>query len=106
MIELSKPVFGIILALLLVLVVLELRKWDRDADNRFRFQDLLLKDGKASISKCGQFCALCVSTWAFVYLTIADRLTEWYFTFFMTIWATAKGADKALDIWASKGDKK
>lgn len=103
MIEIPKTIFGVVMALLALLAYVEVRKWDKDTTSQFRLQDLLMKEGRASISKVGQFAALCTSTWGFVYLTIADKLTEWYFLSFMSIWATAKGADKALDIWAQRG---
>jgi hypothetical protein len=50
--------------------------------------DALLDDnGKVSSFKVGQATALVVSTWGFVVLVQQDKLTEWYYTAYMTVWA-------------------
>jgi len=55
----------------------------------FRF---LLDKGNAepSLSRQGQYTALVVSTWAFVSLTLADKLTEWFFIGYMAGWVGAQ----------------
>lgn len=42
-----------------------------------------------SLPRTGMFVSLCVSTWAFVYLTLHDRLTETYIGLYMAAWAGA-----------------
>lgn len=104
-IEISKAAFGAILALLVLLAYLHVRKLDRDQKSGFRVEDYLMKDGRASISKTGQFVALGVSSWAFVYMTLTNHLTEAYFSLYIAVWTSAKFGDKALDIWAMKKDE-
>lgn len=55
----------------------------------FRF---LMDKGNAepSLGRQGQFTALVVSTWAFVQLTLADKLTEWFFAGYMMAWGLAQ----------------
>jgi hypothetical protein len=101
MIEVPKIVMLVVLVGLTVLAGMILHRF-QTSDNKFDLKDLLMKDGRASISKCGQFAALCVSTWAFVFLTISNHLSEAYFTLYMATWAGAKFGDKALDIYAMK----
>lgn len=49
---------------------------------------------KLSLSRLGQLCALVVSTWGFIKLTVDGNLTEWYFMSYMMIWAVAEGFRK------------
>ena len=101
-----KTFMPLILALAVVLFGVMLWQWNRDRKNKFSLLDYLCKEGRASISKTGQFAALCVSTWAFVYLTQQGKLTESYFTLYIATWATAKAVDKGLDIISQqKGTK-
>lgn len=62
----------------------------------FELRDLLRSQvtGKVSLAKFGQFIALLVSTWGFIALTLNDKLTEWYFTSYMAVWAAAEGLRK------------
>ncbi len=91
----------ILLGLGLCLFGVMLWRWNNEPNNNFNVLDFLCKDGRASISKTGQFAALCVSTWAFVYLTLAGKLSESYFTLYIATWAAAKAVDKGLDIMAA-----
>ena len=43
-----------------------------------------------SLGRQGQYTALMVSTWAFVTLTLNDKLTEWFFVGYMLSWAGAQ----------------
>lgn len=76
-------------------------RWNTEPNNNFNLLDFICKDGRASISKTGQFAALCVSTWGFVYLTLAGKLSESYFSLYIATWAAAKAVDKGLDILAA-----
>lgn len=44
--------------------------------------------GKLSDSKVRLNIAFIVTSWAFIYLTMSDHLTEWYVTVFLTAWVT------------------
>ena len=102
MIEMQPLIFGIIFGLLLLLAGLSAWRMDR-CDNRFQLVDYFLgPNGKASRTALGHLTALVVSTWGFVYLTLAYKLTEWYFGLYMATWAAAHLASKYLD---RKGDK-
>ena len=86
----------LIIATLVVLISAWL--WQRDSTNKFDLLDLISgDDGKLSLSKTGQLVALLVSTWGFVAITRADKMTEWYFAGYMLAWAGANIASKALD---------
>jgi len=76
--------------------------WQRDNTNNFDLLDLISIDGKLSLAKTGQLVALLVSTWGFVALVRAEKLTEFYFTGYMLAWAGANLASKALDIKKDK----
>lgn len=63
----------------------------------FRF--LLDKDtNEPSLGRVGQFIALLTSTWGFIALTIDGKLSEWYVTAYMLVWAGAQAASLALKI--------
>ena len=67
--------------------LLTIGRWNRDPKERFQLSDLLIgQDGRASLDKVGQFVALSVSTWGFVYITRNDSLSEYYFTGYMLSW--------------------
>ena len=55
------------------------------------------KTHRVSLFKLGQLVALLTSTWAVIYQTRHDRLTEWMFTAFMVAWAGANVANKFVD---------
>jgi len=70
----------------------------------FRF--LLDKDtSEPSLGRVGQFVALLVSTWGFVALTVEGKLTEWYVTAYMLVWAGAQAASLALKIKGNQEQK-
>ena len=67
--------------------LLTLGRWNKDPKERFVLSDLLIgQDGRASLDKVGQFVALSVSTWGFVYVTRGGTLSEYYFTGYMLSW--------------------
>ena len=69
-------------------------------DMRFDFEDLLLdsKTSRASLFKLGQFICLALSSWAFVYLTLAGKLTEFFAGLYMAAWAGAGVLNKFADV--------
>lgn len=89
---------AVILACAVLLGVVLAWRASRNSQSRFNFEDLLLdRTGKTSLYKVGQFCSLVVSTWGFVYLTLAYKLTEFYFGLYMAVWTGANVASKWLD---------
>ena len=54
------------------------------------------RSGRMSLGRVGQLVALIVSSWAFVWLTIAGTLTEWYYGTYMIAWAGARIADQLV----------
>jgi len=88
-----------VLIICTVVVLVSAWLWQRDKKNKFDLLDLVSgDDGKLSLAKTGQLVALLVSTWGFVSLTRADKLSEFYYTTYMIAWAGANLASKALDI--------
>lgn len=76
------------LAAITIIVLLILYIWQTNKNNTFDLIDVLLgPDGKVSLYKIGQAVALVVSTWAFVSLVQNDKLTEYYFFGYMTVWS-------------------
>lgn len=75
-------------------------------DNVVSLSDLVAESstGKLSLSKVGQLAALVVSTWGFVHLTLAYKLTEWYFTAYMLAWAGTNLMSKWLKTRASNNE--
>lgn len=76
------------LAVVLLVLAAALLRLHR-ADNAYDLAQLVAEpDGsRLSLSRVGQLAALIVSTWAFAWLTLADRMTEWYFGGYMLAWA-------------------
>lgn len=40
--------------------------------------------------KCWEAGAFAVSTWGFVFIIVAGKMTEWYFTGYMATWVAAR----------------
>lgn len=76
----------------------------KSTKSQFNFEDILLdsKTGRTSLYKVGQFIALALSSWGFVFLTLGDKLTEFYFGLYMATWASAPVANKWLEQRAPK----
>lgn len=90
--------FGAISFGAIVLLALLGAAWIHRSNNSASLADLVTdKTGRMQLSKVGQLAALVVSTWGFVHLTLAYKLTEWYFTAYMFAWAGANLAAKWMD---------
>ncbi len=61
-----------------------------DTYRKFDLVKLIAIDDKGNLSdsKVRLNFAFIVTTWAFVYLTMSDHLTEWYVTVFLGAWVT------------------
>lgn len=98
MIEITKPIFGVVLVLLVILAAILAFSATRDAKSEFNFAEAFVDDvGKTSLGRIAYFVALACSTWAFIFLTIRDNLTEWYYTGYMAAWVFGALGSKWLD---------
>ena len=87
---------GIILAIVSCALLLLLYVWHNDSKNKVDLTDLICKDGHLDEKKLTRLGAWIVSTWGFVYLILANKFTEWYFTGYMAIWVGNAIVDKYL----------
>ena len=100
---LQMPVnMGMILAVIVCFAVILLMVWHRDSNSRIDLTDLLCRDGRLDEKKLTRLGAWIVSTWGFVYLVLAGKFTEWYFTGYMAIWVGNVIVDKYLNNKANK----
>ena len=86
----ARIVFNAISALFAILILVALLKPDffpflRDKGTNF-----------PSLGRQGQYVAMIVSTWGFMWLTIHDKMTEWFFVGYMFAWAGAQYASLRL----------
>ena len=90
---------ALMVLLMMGLLVALIWNLNRKGNVSFSIDDLLLGgDGKASTSKIALVVALILSSWAFVHLTLNDKLTEWFFVTYMSVWVLNKGLSKYLEI--------
>lgn len=88
----------IVLGAVLLVVALALVVVTRDPSHPVSLLQLVTdaRSGRMSLGRVGQLAALIVSSWAFVWLTIAGTLTEWYYGTYMLAWAGARIADQLV----------
>ena len=88
----------IVLGAVLLVVALALVVVTRDPRHSVSLLQLVTdaRSGRMSLGRVGQLVALIVSSWAFVWLTIAGTLTEWYYGTYMLAWAGARIADQLV----------
>jgi len=80
--------------------LLLLWQWQRSHPN-FDLSDLITGDnGKVSATKFTQMGAWVVATWGFVTLIQQGKMTELYFTGYMTV---SLGVRVAKDLWGKPG---
>lgn len=98
MIEITKPIFGVVMLLLVVLAGIMAWRATHSIKSKFSLTEAFLDhNGKTSFARIGQFSALAVSTWAFVFLTVDGKLTDWFFTSYMLAWVGNGIGHKWLD---------
>lgn len=96
MIEIPQIVMSTVLALLVLLAGISLARVQvskrQDMPNLLDLLTATDKKGKTRYDarKCFECGAFAVSTWAFVYITTANRMTEWFFVGYMTAWVGAR----------------
>jgi hypothetical protein len=73
-------------------------------ENPFDFKEMFYDpDTKlTSLTRFGNFVALCISSWGFIYLVVHNQLTEFYFTGYMTVWASVNLISKGIAAVTSK----
>lgn len=87
---------GVLLAFAVSFLILLLVVWHKDSKSKVDLTDLICKDNKLDEKKFTRLGAWIVSTWGFVYLILANKFTEWYFTGYMAIWVSNAIVDKYL----------
>lgn len=97
----------VVLVLMSVLVIGVVWSWHRNAGMSFDLSQVLVDSvtGKISIEKVGFMVALAISTWGFVTLILRDKMTEWYFTAFLSVFALARLGSQGLAVWKTKESK-
>lgn len=94
---LPKGAYGLVLIALLITAFAIGKRLSDDIDKRFNFEDWFLGiDGKASLAQASFFLVVMVMTWGFVYLVIADKLTEWYMFTYGSIGTAAYLGSKSI----------
>jgi hypothetical protein len=97
-VDVPLSVLSIILALLLTLAALLAWRATHSNSSKFDFESAFIDpNGKTSMGRIGQFTALAVSTWAFVYLVANGDMTEWFFGLYMSAWVGNSLGNKWLE---------
>jgi len=95
----ATPLFDFLTAMFALLILFALIK-----PAMFRF--LLDKDSvEPSLGRQGQYVALVVSTWGFMWLVIHDKMTEFFFTSYMLAWAGAQFGSIFLKMKGKQADE-
>ena len=97
--EISMPVLLLLLAVVVGIWIIRL---SRDSDVDFNAMRLLMSkqpDGtwKESRRAIGELTAIIVSTWGFVYLVVANQLTEWYMVAWLGVLLGWAGWKKSME---------
>lgn len=104
MISISKTAFAAVLILLCILAAILAYRSSKDETSKFNFAEAFLDaNGKTSMARVCTFVALSVSTWALVAMVQMDKLTEWFYTAYLTAFVINGTASKWID---TKSDKK
>jgi hypothetical protein len=93
------------LVLILAIVILSILLWKAQVKkDSFDLRDLIVesKSHKVSLHKFGQFIALGISSWGFIYLTLNGKLTEMYFTTYMAAWSGIAALNNAIGVYERK----
>lgn len=69
-----------------VLIALSLWSVQRRKDVQFDLLDLLMENGRVSKTAVAFMLVLGVSNWMMMYLLLKDRMTEGYFTIWVSAW--------------------
>jgi hypothetical protein len=93
--------FLILFGLLCIVTYAQFKRKDFDLMNLVVNPD----DKTLDIHKVGQLLALLISSWGFIYVTLNNELTEWFFTAYMAIWAGATAANTLIMLRQGRRDQ-
>lgn len=79
---------------------------NRSKDNNFDIVDLFATDGIGDYKKFTWMGSWLVCTWMLVYLTYTGKLSEWFFTAYVTTFVLGKAVDKFVDNTTTKKEPK
>lgn len=102
LIENPKYIWAFFSILVFITIVASFIKAHFSENTEFDVMKLVMydQDGKLSDSKARLNGAFGITSWAFIYLTMNDKLTEWYVTVFLAAWVidrfTARKNSEAL----------
>lgn len=92
-----RPELAAVLLVMSLGLLAALWRLHRGPSNYDLVQLIAEPDGsRLSLSRIGQLVALGVSSWGFVSLVMADRLTEWYYGTYMIAWTGTAIATRIL----------
>lgn len=78
-------VFALLLLLGFIIIWRSVKQFDRDwAD--YHLHDLLMENGRASKAAHVMMASFSVTTWFFIYYTLAGKMTEAYFGLYIGAW--------------------
>lgn len=106
-----KALWVIASAIWLVVVMVSIVLAHYNKEHPFNAINLVFYDsnGKLSDSKARLNGAFIITGWAFVYLTLTDKLTEWYVAAFLTAWVldryNSRKAKQSINIGSPRKDE-
>ncbi|QIG71430.1 hypothetical protein EVB94_343 [Rhizobium phage RHph_TM40] len=102
----SERAFSLVVVLVVAIMVILKLHSSRKYPN-IDLTDLIVdpQDNKLSGSKIRMLLATVVSTWAFIFLVLNDKLTEWFMTIYMSIFMVEVLGKKYLDFRGSPTDE-
>lgn len=95
-----KNLWAIMTGIMFIGAMFSLIKAHFNKENEFDLIKLLAydSDGKMSDSKARLNGAFVVMTWAFVFLTMQGKLTEWYALIYVAAWVTDRIAARSAKL--------
>jgi len=87
------------LLVMTLIITIVLVIWHK-ADTDFHLQQVLIDSvtGKISIEKVGYMTALAIGTWGFVTLIQRDKMTEWFYMGYLSVFALSRVASSAISV--------
>ena len=82
-----------------LIVAIVLTIWHR-SDGNFHLKQVLVDSvsEKISIEKVGYMTALAIGTWGFITLIQRDKMTEWFFMGYLSVFALSRVASSAISV--------
>lgn len=82
----SKEIWMVVTSILILALAWLSYDCNKDPSNKINVVDLFLTKGKLDGSKTRLNLAFLFSSWAMMFLTFYDKLTEWFFTAYIAAW--------------------